>query len=581
MKKNLNKHAQHLANLILILVIIGYYFYARSTVLTEKNVNSNNIVLQSAIINTTNPDISVYENVDITTTQSENNFLIEGDFLSDGIVTDTEKESMEHNTKILQALVDDNEVRTIVLPSGTYYFTSGGMNSKKTENYVIKLNSNISIIGAGTDENDPDGSTILKPYAESGTIEYGLDMFYYNELKDSDWVNATYLENISFSKFIIDGESVRGNNYNTSGKGFMINLCKNCSWDNITVKNTDGTGFGMDNVINGKITNSTAINCGKNATTNSEGASGFGIGTGYSNEESMIIENCIAIGNTKYGFFFEHQGIFNSNYEATSSKGFIVKNSYASGNLYNFGGKRAYKISYIDCSSEIDNTTDDGTSINYTKLDIWIDDQSRNTSVTNFKTDNLFADVSTNAYYYDAIKWAYQSGITYGLSTQTFGVNFGATRAQTLSLLWRYAGRPGDAIDNSQVNPSNRSQTNINTGFQDVAGNAWYASAVKWGVDNQITNGTMTTNFSPDRSITRAEFLMMLWRYAGKPTVSGSNPFADVSTTSLYYDAINWAYQEGITQGTSTTKFSPSESCTREQVITLLYRYNNLKGVSN
>ncbi|MGM9876680.1 MAG: S-layer homology domain-containing protein [Bacilli bacterium] len=500
------------------------------------------------------------------------NYLIDGDFLEDDNVTEEERTAMKHNTATLQYLIDNASYnQNIQIPKGVYYFYRGGSAKRGTEDYVIKPKNGVIITGAGTSD---DSYTILKPYAEAGTIKYGLDMFYWNELMDSGGTNAIYLENVSFNDFIIDGENVRGNSYNSSGKGFMINLCRNCYWDNVVVKNTDGTGFGMDNVINGKITNSTAINCGKNASSSSEGASGFGIGTGYSNDESMYIENCKSIGNTKFGFFFEHQGRFSKYYTANKSKGFSVVNSSASGNLYNFGGLRANDVSYINCFTTIDDNSNDGTPENYTKFDIYFDDQTRRTNIVNFQTDYIFDDIKNSDYFYSAVKWGYINGITYGVDKNRFGVGGFASRAEAITLLWRYAGRPGDVLVGSLLNSSNSKLSNINTGFNDIDNSSWYVGAVKWGVDNNIINGVSKTIFSPNSYITRAQFITVLWRYAGKPETNTNNVFTDVSTDSFYYDAINWAYSKGII---SDNTFYPNDSCTREQVITMIYRYDNIK----
>ena len=427
---------------------------------------------------------------------SNKKYLIEGNFLSDGVVTDKEKTAMEYNTKTLQSLVNSSKSNEIItISSGTYYFSKGG--TAPNEDYVIKLTNNTTIVGSGTSGNN---ATILKPYAPDNTIELGMDMFYYNNVTDSGRKEAKYLENVSFSNFVIDGKDVRAKYYTSAGKGFMIKLCKNCFWDNMVVRNTDGTGFGMDNIINGKISNSIAENCGKIAPVDSGGGAGFGIGTGYSNDEYVVIENCKAIGNKRFGFFFEHQGYFTNYYKATKAKGFIVKNSTATGNLYNFGANRGNDVSYINCTSTIDNTTNDGTPIGYTRTDMYFTDQSRRTKIENFQTDNMFNDISKSSPYYNAIKWAYLNSITYGIGNNTFGLN-------------------------------------INT--------------------------------------TRADAVTMLWRYAGSPKVNGSIPFTDVSKNTIYYNAINWAYQKNITNGTSNTTFSPNLSCTREQIVTMLYRYNN------
>ncbi len=572
MKEKINTKNLIISTTIFIALLIFYYVYAKTTNHITKTISSQENYLKNATIEVQKKNIEET----ISNNLEESNYLIEGDFLSDNIVTDEELKAMEHNTKVLQLLVDsaeENEVITI--EKGVYYFTKGGSNTKGNEDYVIKLSNNVNITGAGTSK---ELSTILKPYAKENTIEYGLDMFYYNELIDSQGTNPQYLENVSFSNFIIDGESVRGKNYNTSGKGFMINLCRNCFWNNITIQNTDATGFGMDNVINGKISNSTAINCGKNASANSEGASGFGIGTGYSNEESVIIENCKSIGNKKYGYFFEHQGIFNRYYQASSSKGFIVRNSTATGNLYNFGGRRANDTSYINCTSTPDATDQDGTPIAYTKQDIYFDDQSRRTAVENLQIEKLpFNDVNQNSYYYKAIEWAYKNSITYGIDKNNFGIGKEISRAEAITMIWRYANRPGETLVGNLVSNNSLKQSNIDTGFVDVSKDAWYAQAIKWGKEQGITNGTTIENFSPNSSITRAQFITMLYRYAGSPRVTTSNNFSDVLPSSSYYNAVNWAANKGITNGTTTTTFSPNRNCTREEVITMLYRYNNKK----
>ena len=228
--------------------------------------------------------------------------------------------SMKNNTIKLQSTIDflsENGGGTINLPAGIYYFAQGG-SSSRNERYAIRLRNNVKIVGAGTNEANTDKLTVLKPYFRCDTGKGSMDMFYFNNYSDTGGNNSgnvgysttrnvmyydidgkqkqlnnqtVYLINADFSSFVIDGIEVRGCTYKTGGKGFMINLFKDCDWDNVVVKNTDATGFGMDCPINSTITNCMAINCGKQASTNSEGASGFGIGTGYSNNESIPIKN--------------------------------------------------------------------------------------------------------------------------------------------------------------------------------------------------------------------------------------------------------------------------------------------------
>ena len=112
--------------------------------------------------------------------------------------------------------------------------------------------------------------------------------------------------------------------------------------------------------------------------------------------------------------------------------------------------------------------------------------------------------------------------------------------------------------------------------FIDVKTTDYFYNSVKWAVGKNITNGTSSTTFSPYKSCTRAEIVTFLWRAAGspEPTVT-RNPFRDVNavTHSSYYKAILWASQKGITSGTSATAFSPDQVCTRAQIVTFLYRY--------
>ena len=116
---------------------------------------------------------------------------------------------------------------------------------------------------------------------------------------------------------------------------------------------TDATGFGVDCPMNSSITDCTAIGCGKAAKQSDPGASGFGIGYGYASGESIQISNCTSRDNKKYGFFFEHQGRFDSARYPLSSQGiFSVAECTAVGNLYNFGGILAENVTYSGCISE-------------------------------------------------------------------------------------------------------------------------------------------------------------------------------------------------------------------------------------
>ena len=175
------------------------------------------------------------------------------------------------------------------------------------------------------------------------------------------------------------------------------------------------------------------------------------------------------------------------------------------------------------------------------------------------KSLNPFRDVSDDAYYFDAVKWAVANGITNGTSATTFSPDEGCTRAQAVTFLWRVAGQPAPA---EHKNP-----------FADVKEGTYYYDAVLWAAEKGITIGTSDTTFSPDDTCTRAQIVTFLWRREGKaaPT-SANNPFADVKLSAYYGNAALWAIEKVITNGTSDTTFSPDDTCTRAQIVTFLYR---------
>ena len=169
---------------------------------------------------------------------------------------------------------------------------------------------------------------------------------------------------------------------------------------------------------------------------------------------------------------------------------------------------------------------------------------------------NFFYDVPNDAYFYEAVKWAVDKGITNGLSDTMFGPYESCTRAQIVTFLWRAAGSPEPKTASS---------------FTDVPANAYYAKAVAWAVENGITNGMTETTFAPDATCTRGQSVTFLYR-ALKGTASGSANFTDVKSDAFYADAINWAVANNVTNGTSNTTFSPNADCTRAEIVTFLYR---------
>lgn len=118
--------------------------------------------------------------------------------------------------------------------------------------------------------------------------------------------------------------------------------------------------------------------------------------------------------------------------------------------------------------------------------------------------------------------------------------------------------------------------------FVDVNRFDWYNDSVQWAVENNITSGTSPITFSPETVCTRGQVVTFLWNANGRPKMSGvKNPFKDVKSSDYYYDAVLWAVKNGVTAGTSATTFSPNVSCTRGQVVTLLYNASSNKQIIN
>lgn len=169
-----------------------------------------------------------------------------------------------------------------------------------------------------------------------------------------------------------------------------------------------------------------------------------------------------------------------------------------------------------------------------------------------------FTDVAEGAYYYDAVAWAVENGVTEGTSATTFSPDLACTRAQMVTFLWRAAGSP--------------EPTTANNPFTDIQSGAYYYDAVLWAVEQGITEGTSATNFNPDAVCTRAQTVTFLWRQAGAPVVNYAMSFTDVAADAYYTEAVRWAVSEGVTVGTSETTFSPNVDCTRAQIVTFMYR---------
>ena len=170
----------------------------------------------------------------------------------------------------------------------------------------------------------------------------------------------------------------------------------------------------------------------------------------------------------------------------------------------------------------------------------------------------VFVDVPEDSYYEEAVNWAVENGITNGVSSDRFDPDGLCTRAQIVTFLWRAAGSPAPK------------STGHN--FTDVKAGSYYEQAVLWAVENGITVGTSSTTFSPDATCTRAQAVTFLYRASGSPAVSGSAAFSDVAADAYYASAVKWAVDNGITNGISSSLFGPDSSCTRAQIVTFIYR---------
>lgn len=181
---------------------------------------------------------------------------------------------------------------------------------------------------------------------------------------------------------------------------------------------------------------------------------------------------------------------------------------------------------------------------------------SISTAFTKTPETSPFDDVSVDAYYFDAVKWAADKGITGGVSDNLFAPDDGCTRAHIVTFLWRAAGSP---------------EPKSMASFTDVTASAYYAKAVAWAVENGVTNGTTATTFDPDAVCTRAQAVAFLAR-ALNGKGSSAVAFTDVPADSYYADAVAWAVVNRVTNGVSSDRFAPDNSCTRAQITAFLYR---------
>ena len=206
----------------------------------------------------------------------------------------------------------------------------------------------------------------------------------------------------------------------------------------------------------------------------------------------------------------------------------------------------------------VSNVKIDGRSIGVVKSYTFENVKRAHTIEVSFTRANEFIDVPAGSYYYDAVLWAVENGVTTGISASRFDPDGICTRAQAVAFLWRATGSP---------KPETRTMP-----FTDVPVGSYYYDAVLWAVENGITKGTSDTTFNPNDTCTRAQIVSFLWRSEKTPVASSRNLFTDVKPGAYYLDAVLWAVESGITKGTTATKFSPDADCTRAQIVTFLWR---------
>lgn len=173
--------------------------------------------------------------------------------------------------------------------------------------------------------------------------------------------------------------------------------------------------------------------------------------------------------------------------------------------------------------------------------------------------ENPFTDLKEESYYYDAVLWAVEKGITSGATTTTFAPEDPCTRGQMMAFLWRAAGCPEPKATDCK--------------FTDVDLDSYYGKAVLWAIENGITSGTSTTTFGPGDECTRGQMAAFLMRMAGGKAEGKNTKFIDVDADSYYAEAVQWVLENGITSGMTVNQYGPNSVCTRAQMVSFLYRF--------
>ena len=179
------------------------------------------------------------------------------------------------------------------------------------------------------------------------------------------------------------------------------------------------------------------------------------------------------------------------------------------------------------------------------------------------RENNPFLDVNESHFFHDPVLWAVENGITNGIDAEHFDPMGVCNRAQVVTFLWRAAGSPEPVTTEHP--------------FTDVAAGSFYEKAVLWALEMGITNGLTADTFGPNAVCNRAQVVTFLWRAndSREPGLE-ENPFTDVAAGSFYEKAVLWALEHGVTTGASDTTFNPGGQCLRAQVVTFLYRADQI-----
>ncbi len=184
------------------------------------------------------------------------------------------------------------------------------------------------------------------------------------------------------------------------------------------------------------------------------------------------------------------------------------------------------------------------------------------------KPTSPFDDVSTTDYFYTPVMWAVENGIAHSFDDTHFAPRQYCTRGQIVTFLWRSAGRPEPEL---KVSP-----------FYDVQDpGEYYYKAVLWAAENHIAAGVSGTRFNPEGACSRAQAVSFLWRFKNQPAAqTAATEFADVKANAYYAKAVAWAAEAGIVKGVSENRFAPANSCTRGQIMTMLYKAKDIASLS-